>query len=66
LKFKEALEHAVNALILGGLIAFSVGIMLLILGLFRAYEVSIEVELAFIGAFLMVLGLAIAKLFSKD
>jgi uncharacterized membrane-anchored protein len=66
MKVKEALEHAVNALLLGGLVALSGGIVLGILGLLRAYEVSLEAELAIIGIFLMVLGYVIAKLFSRD
>jgi hypothetical protein len=66
LKIKETLEHVVNTLLFGGLIALSGGIVLGILSLLRTYEVSIEVELAVIGVFLMVLGYVIAKLFSRD
>jgi tetrahydromethanopterin S-methyltransferase subunit C len=60
------MERIVNALLLGGLIALSGGIMLWILGLLRTYEVSPEVELAVIGVFLMILGYIIAKLFSRN
>jgi energy-converting hydrogenase Eha subunit E len=66
LRFKVALEHLTNALLLGGLIAVIVGTMLWILGLMRTYEVSLEAEIAFIGVSLMILGFVVAKLFSKD
>jgi len=66
LRINEALEHVVNALLLGGLIALGGGIMFWILGLLRAYEVSPEVELAVVGVFLIALGYVIAKLFSRN
>lgn len=66
MRFKAALEHLANALLLGGLIAVIVGTMLWILGLMRTYEVSLEAEIAFIGVSLMILGFVVAKLFSKD
>ena len=66
MRFKVALEHLTNALLLGGLIAVIVGTMLWTLGLMRTYEVSLEAEIAFIGVSLMILGFVVAKLFSKD
>lgn len=66
MRFKVAVEHFTNALLLGGLIAVIVGTMLWVLGLMRSNGVSLEAEIAFIGVSLMILGFVIAKLFSKD
>lgn len=65
-KPKEYVEYAVNAFLLVGLAIFSISIIIWSVKLMQEYEVSLEVICAFIGAFLMVLGFVIAKLFSKD
>lgn len=65
LKPKEVLEYVLNALLFGGLTAIAIGFSSWAIRLLHEYEVSWEIEIAFIGILLMIFAGIAAKLLSR-
>jgi len=64
--FRDSMDRAITALIILGLVFFSIGLISWIANLLQRYNLSWELQLAAIGLVLILLASTAAKLFSRD
>jgi len=62
----QLLQNVVGVVLILGFAAFGIGLILWIIKLLQQFNVTWELELAFVGAVVLMLGILAAKLFSRD
>jgi uncharacterized membrane protein (UPF0136 family) len=62
----QYLQNVVAVILIIGFAAFGIGLTLWIVKMLQQYNVAWELELAFIGAIVLILGILAAKIFSRD